>query len=63
LGEKKYFFYFYIVTGHAFEDMVEILFFKSWLNNKNKPNFFFDQNSLKTFYFGVTDSDFLKNKY
>ena len=31
--------------------------------DKIKLNFFFGQNSLETFYLGITDSDFLKNKY
>ena len=51
----------YIVTGLAFTDLSEIVLFESWLDNENKLNFFFNPNSLKTFYFGVTDSD--KKKY
>ena len=27
---------FFIVTGHAFKALVDILFFESWLNNNKK---------------------------
>ena len=65
MGEFFFFVCFYIVTGHAFEDLA-VLFFKSsnlGLIIKLNSTSFFCQNSLKTVYFGVTDSDFLKNRY
>ena len=43
-GEKKLRFFFNIVTGHIFEDLAEILFLESWLDNNNILNFI---NSLK----------------
>ena len=39
-------FFFYILTGHAFEDLIDILFFESWLNNRRLKK----KNPLKTFY-------------
>ena len=46
-----YIYFFYIVTGHAFEDLAKNLFFKSWLNNKNKLNFFFLPKFIKNLLF------------
>ena len=45
--------FFHIVAGQAFEDLIDILFFESWLNNERNV-IFFNTNSLKTFYCGAT---------
>ena len=33
--------FFLFVTGHAFEELIDILFFESWLNNKKNVYIFF----------------------